>query len=68
MHSFIVFITKLWYNLKKLHVYIHVSKKEICVMSIILFGGMLIIIIAVVIAVVSSVVSAVAADQDMGED
>lgn len=37
-------------------------------MSIILFGGMLIIIIAVVIAVVASVVSAVAADQDMGED
>lgn len=30
----------------------------------ILFGGLLIIIIAVVIAVVSSVVSAVAADQD----
>ncbi len=30
----------------------------------ILFGGMLIIIIAVVISVVSSVVSAVAADQD----
>lgn len=29
-----------------------------------LFGGLLIIIIAVVIAVVSSVVSAVAADQD----
>lgn len=30
----------------------------------ILFGGMLIIIIAVVISVVSSVVSAIAADQD----
>ncbi len=33
-------------------------------MAIVLFGGLLIIIIAVVIAVVSSVVSAVAADQD----
>lgn len=31
---------------------------------VILFGGMLIIIIAVVISVVASVVSAIAADQD----
>ncbi len=37
-------------------------------MAIVLFGGMLIIIIAVVISVVSSVVSAVAADQDDAED
>lgn len=34
-------------------------------MPIILFGGLLIVIIAVIIAVVASVVSAVAADQDV---
>ncbi len=34
-------------------------------MSIILAGGLLIVIIAVIIAVVASVVSAVAADQDV---
>ncbi len=34
-------------------------------MSIILAGGLLIVIIAVIVAVVASVVSAVAADQDI---
>ena len=34
-------------------------------MSIVLGGGLLIIIIAVIVAVVASVVSAVAADQDI---
>lgn len=43
----------------------HKTTKEILDMPIILFGGLLIVIIAVIIAVVASVVSAVAADQDV---
>ena len=41
------------------------TAKEIFDMSIILAGGLLIVIIAVIVAVVASVVSAVAADQDI---
>jgi hypothetical protein len=44
------------------------SDRRICIMFIVLGGGLLIIIIAVVISVVSSVVSAVAADVDDAED
>ena len=53
----VVFATPMCYNLRKL-------LKERLPMSIILFGGLLIILFAVVIAVVASVVSAVAASQD----
>lgn len=44
------------------------GKKGVCLMFMLLAGGLLIILLAVVIAVVSSVVSAVAAATDDAED
>lgn len=59
------------FALSKLCYYVirtNLVRKGVCLMFMLLAGGLLIILLAVVIAVVSSVVSAVAAATDDAED
>ena len=63
-YGFSCFLFRKWYNRE----YEYNYEKGVCLMFMLLAGGLLIILLAVVIAVVSSVVSAVAAATDDAED